>query len=294
MVKLGAVSVGCLAAIAVMACSPRPTYRPASEDDINRLASDAHVVVGGKPLVLPLAALPGYLAGGSSFSLNREADAERARARLQEFEAEAVQSSSAPELDQLEIRVEPYGWDDSDSSMRRICPRLTRKWSRFICDDPSAPYFQALPHNRFRLFDVTKVGAFKVRTVGGELQSDHLRAMRFEAGQVSTVCDKEGSANRIFCTSAVLIDQNLAAVWTVWQDRRGGEPYQQMAEREARAIISFVTHAIGPSENFPALMEESCAAVSPGSKNPRTPRLCDDSASAENEIDRSEDPGLLK
>ena len=76
-----------------------------SEDDINFLASDAHIVVGGVPLVVPFVALGGYVSEGPSFSLDRKGDRERARQRLEAFRKSASDISTAPAVDKLAIRA---------------------------------------------------------------------------------------------------------------------------------------------------------------------------------------------
>src|SRR5262249_10217969 len=161
---------------------------------------------------------------------------------------------TAPTMDNLEIRIRTYGWDDADASMLRICSRLTRQWSRSICDDPRHPLQQALPNgtSTFLLADDRKPDLFKrYFTVGREDMSDQLRQMRLVKGATSVVCDKQsGSSNKRFCTAATDIEGHLMAVWSVWDG--AGETADQQAERQGTAIRTFVLNGLGATENFPA------------------------------------------
>lgn len=248
---------------ATAACSP--SYKRASEAQIDFLASDAHVIVGGLPLTLPFVALPEYVAAGPSFSLDRTGDREHAQQRLESFRTLAERPRTAPVLDKLRVDVSAYGWNDFDTSFDRICPRLSRLWARSVCDDPWAPLAQATPNNPFYLYDVGRPDAFETHwTVSGKRRSDELRAMRLKAGEVSTVCNDIVPGETRHCTAAVLIDGNLGAVWNVWDSANSRETHRQRAEREGTAIAAFVMYALGPSENFPRLTATSCASKEPG------------------------------
>ncbi|MBZ9979177.1 hypothetical protein [Mesorhizobium sp. BR-1-1-10] len=245
-------------------CSPSPKH--VSDADIDFLASDAHVVVGGVPLVLPFISLTGYVAAKPSFSLNRQQDRQSATDRLEAFRKAASNPQAAPTIDQLEIEVYAYGWNDLDPQpFKRICARLSRQWSKSVCDDPWAALKQAMPGNGFYVVDDRKFDAFDNHfTVGGERVSDQLHSMQLNANEASVVCDRTLEPSKItFCTAAIPIKQHLAAVWTVWDST--GETHSRQAEREGKAITAFVRHAIGPSEDFPALVAEVCELRKPKS-----------------------------
>ena len=244
------------------ACSPSP-----QRHSIEFLASDAHVVVGGVPLIVPFVALTGLIANKPSFSLNKQKDRQAAKERLEAFRKAASSQETAPSVDRLEITMSTFGSTGVDSSRNGICALLSRQWSKSVCDDPWAPLQQAIPHdlNEFYLVDDRKLDVFQNHlTVGRERVSDQLNKMRLRVGEASVVCDAEGPASTRFCTAAISIKQHLAVVWTVWDG--SAETHFRQAEREGKAITAFVINALGPSENFPALLSAACAL-----KNPSAP-----------------------
>jgi hypothetical protein len=252
-----------LFAAVLTACSPSPKRH--SDADIAFLASDANVVIGDVPLVIPFVALTGFVAAKPSFSFDRQRERQAAEERLEAFRKAASSQETAPAIDKLEVTMRTCGWDDFDMSVIRICSRLTRQWSRSVCDDPWAPLQQAMPtgHNQFFLVDVRKLDAFQNHwTVGGERVSDQLNEMRLKRGEASVVCDTKPSSKTTFCTAAVAIKQHLAAVWTVWDDPK--ETYSRQAKREGDAITAFVLNALGSVENFPTLMSAACGLKKPG------------------------------
>lgn len=254
-------------------CSPSPKH--VSDADIDFLASDAHVVVGDVPLVLPFIALTGYVAAKPSFSLDRQRDRQAATDRLEAFRKAASSPQAAPAIDQLEIALYTYGWNDFDPQpFKRICGRLSRQWSKSVCDDPWAALRQAMPENRFYVVDDRKFDGFKSHfTVGGERVSDQLHSMHLKFNEATVVCDRNHELSKTtFCTAAVSIEHHLAAVWTVWDS--AGETHSRQAEREGKAITAFVLHAIGPSENFPALFAEACQLRNPKSSIGPGSSLC--------------------
>jgi hypothetical protein len=259
-----ALTCGMMLSALSVSCSPAPKH--VSDADIDVLASDAYVVVGDVPLVLPFIALTGYVAEKPSFSLNRQEDRQAATDRPAAFREAASNPQGAPKIDQLEIEVYAYGWNDFDPQpFKRICARLSRQWSKSVCDDPWAALREAMPVNRFYVADDRKFDAFDNHfTVGGKRYSDQLRSMQLKANEASVVCDRNvRPSETIFCTAAISINQHLAAVWTVWDS--AGETHSRQAEREGKAITAFVRHAIGPSEDFPALFAAVCKLRNPKS-----------------------------
>jgi hypothetical protein len=235
-----------------------------SEDDITFLASDAHVVVGDVPLIVPFVALSGYVSQGPSFSLNRGNDRKQSKDRLAAFRKAASKVETAPLVEKLEIRLRTFGWDDFDRTLGRICTKLNREWSKSICDDPWAPIQQAMPHdnNKFYLADGRNLAVFdNHNTVGDERVSDQLKAMKMITGEPSVVCDKLSSSKTQFCTAAVLIKQHLTAVWTVWNSN--AETPAKRAAREGKAITALLLNGLGATENFPALLAVACKMKDP-------------------------------
>ncbi len=251
----------CLSAGAILAgCSPTSPKRH-SDAEVALLASDAHVIVGGVPLIVPFVALTS-LAEKPSFSLDRKADGEAAERKLESFRRTAGSPETAMVIDRLEITVRPYGWDDFDAPFRRICLQLTRQWARSICDNPSAPLRRAMPKDQFFLADDRKLDGFRDYSIGnGETVSDHLDRMRLKSGEVSVICDAQGSSKSTSCTAATPFTQHLIVVWRVWSN--SAEAAGSKAEREGIAITAFVANALGPVENFPTLISVACDLIRP-------------------------------
>lgn len=253
-----------------------PEPSPYSNAELAILASDAHVVVADTPLVLPLIALPA-LALKPWVRLDGEPDGQLGRDEFDAFRKAASDPRTAPVKDKLEVQVDMYG-----STYRRldfICPYFSRQWSRAICDGDSTPLRRALPR-AFYLIDDRKFDALSGHhTVGDERQSDQVKAMRLKIGSSTVVCDQKASSTGTrFCTAAILIKGHLAAVWTVWDG--GKETPASLAERQGKAVASFALNAIGPSENFPALLSTACELRPPNTTtNPRNDQ-CDMSSAA--------------
>jgi hypothetical protein len=235
-----------------------------SDDHIKFLASDAHVVVGDVPLVVPFVALSGYVSQGPSFSLNRENDRKQAKDRLAAFRKAASSAETAPVVEKLQFGLSAFGFDDLEAMPGRICAQLSRDWSKSVCMDPWAPLQQAMPHdgNYIYLADGRNLAVFENQsTVGGERVSDQLKAMKLITGEPSVVCDKPSNSKTQFCTAAVLIGQHLTAVWTVWNSN--AETPAKRAAREGKAITALVLHGLGATESFPALLAVACKMKDP-------------------------------
>lgn len=250
--------------VLLVACSQSPTPKHYTEADIVFLASDAHVIVGDVALVVPFVALSGYVGGKLSFSFDKQADRKAAKERMDAFRLAASHDETAPSVDSLEVAIRTYGWDDSETSVIRLCARLTRQWSRSVCNDPWAPLQQALPNglNRFYLADDRKLDTFRSwSTVGGEQVLDQLLAMRLQDGEASITCDKKVKSSTRFCTAAMPVRQHLVAVWTVWNGVQ--ESADQQAKREGMAIRALVLDGLRQTENFPSLLSAACALKRP-------------------------------
>lgn len=258
-----------LIALGVAGCSPRPERTPASEAQIDLLASDAHIVVGDTPLVLPVVALPEYSARWPASSYFDVPESAAATERLRAFASKASDPANAPTLDRIRIDIRGYGSNETDRSFQRICPRLTRRWSRTICADPWAPLLQAAPLNGFYLADVRALHVFHGNiTVGGERVSDQLRAMHLRPGEAATVCDKVVLNQTSFCTAALLVSGETIAVWTIWDGRAGDERHETQAKREAALLKAFVAYAASPTEDSTQLEAIACQTRRPGRSLP--------------------------
>ncbi|UXN65998.1 hypothetical protein N8E89_22360 (plasmid) [Phyllobacterium sp. A18/5-2] len=109
----------CLMLGAVLAaCSPSPKHH-----SIEFLASDAHVVVGDVPLIVPFVALTGLITDKPSFSFNKRKDHQAAKERLEAFRKAASSQETAPSVDQLEITMSTFGSTGVDLvEGRNLCP----------------------------------------------------------------------------------------------------------------------------------------------------------------------------
>ncbi len=140
-------------------------------------------------------------------------------------------------LDSLRLNVEQYNYGDGDDGpdWDSLCTRLTRDWARSICSQWSAPLRQAWPGDLVSLGDRRDLTPFDSwLTVGRERVGDQVRAMTLEPGMPDVVCDRERGFNDArFCTAAVLIEEDLIAIWGVgdW-----GEPAEVKAARQARLL----------------------------------------------------------
>ncbi len=233
---------------------------------VSMLASEANLVVGEVPLVLPFIALSGYSYFGPSFSLDRTGDRRRASERFDAFHEAAASPDTAPAVSKLEVTIDAYGFDMNDSRIRSICPQLTQEWSRSVCMDPWAALRQAMPENRFYLVDDRHFEELdNYFIVGRESIGDQLRAMKFSMRKASVICDATFSS-RQFCTAAIPIEKHLTAVWTVWDSTE--ESPQIRADREGQALVAFVFNAIASEEDFPSLLSEACKLRRPRSVPP--------------------------
>ncbi|CAN7660034.1 hypothetical protein [Rhizobium sp. LjRoot254] len=256
------IRLGAFAALAMglSACSPeRPP--PYTDAEIEFLATDAHVIVGGVALTAPYVALSDFVGQKQTFSFDKQGDRKRAKERLEEFRKLADHAETAPVLDKLEIGIGTYGWDDFRPGKIGLCARLSRQWSKSLCDDPWAPLERALPGS-FYLVDAGRFDAFKSHfTVNFERKSDQLGQMHLERGKPSLVCDKKPSSTTTFCTAALLLDEHLVAVWTAFGTAR--ETSKQRSDREGRAIAEFVSKALRDRENFSSLFAAACSLRDP-------------------------------
>ncbi|MBU0824200.1 MAG: hypothetical protein KKA44_00640 [Alphaproteobacteria bacterium] len=224
----------------LMGCSNSEYGSKLTRADVEQLATEMRVTIGDTPLVLPRIAV-----------VNRD-ELEEARGTRAGF-------------DRLEIFVRPFGWSDWEPELRKICPLLARRWVASVCDDPWAPVLQSLPYNRFYLVDRRAMSLFDRHfTAAGGSLGERLRGMRMEVGKTVTECDRDEPSGQDRCTAALLLSPHLVAVWPVTDGER--ERAQAMADREGKAIASFVRYAIAPDEDFGKLLPAMCELQRPEAK----------------------------
>ena len=248
------------ASLVALASCRDPVVPQLTEEDIDFLTADAHVLIGDVVLTAPFATLRNqvsmdrYFQGGTKVNWPERRDA---------FRSLASYSEEMPTFDRLTFEVDAYGYSHPGSaSPEDICSRLKRDWAKSVCNDPWAPLLQALPPNkRFYLADDRKLEVFDhASTVGKERYSDHLRAMNLQRGAAAIVCDREPPS---YCTAAILIERHLIAVWTVWNGEQ--ETAVQQASREGKAIVAFTHLALQTPEDLDELTKVSCELRRPGS-----------------------------
>ncbi|MBB6564228.1 hypothetical protein HNP48_006955 [Acidovorax soli] len=262
----------CLAVAALATCTqdgdaPRPDKARTSVDT-RLLATDIHVSIAQRPLVLPFVALPEHVGRGMSFSLDRQGDRRRAADARQQFLRDAADPGQPLPLDSLSVVVDAYGWDHSAPGQPPLCALLTREWARAVCDNPWAATRQALPYNRLRLLDLSRL-----RTTGPGRQAECRegtpppRALPTEPGQAVLLCNAMvyGGRQDQHHHAVLRIDGDLGALWTVWHYGQNGETAEAMAQREGQAIAHFVQYALGPREDFAALQARMCRLRRPDS-----------------------------
>ena len=235
---------------------PPPALYHASEDYVTFLASDAHIVIGDSTLVVPFVALSGLVGHKPSFSLNRRRDAERAKERLEIFREAAVNPDTAPILTQIEIRARAFGLNDFDTSMRRICDRLGRQWSRHVCLEPHAALLRALPNHKFEFFDLRH----EPQNHNCVEQQDWVALAVLRKHTAILHCETYvlGSTRRKHYKAVIRLADNLGAMWTVLGGGKTGETALKTAQREGEAIRAFTVYGLAPVENFPRLQEAAC------------------------------------
>jgi hypothetical protein len=239
-----------------------------SSVDVGLLSTDIHIAVAQHPLVLPFIALDDYAYRKQSFSLNRKGDRESVQATLNQFLHDSADPKKPLVLDGLSVAVRTYGWNDADMRQRQVCPLLTHEWARSICDNPWAAVQQALPGDRFRLVDLSRlrIGDLHARTDCRDDGKPH-RPLPQRTGEALIVCTAMvyGGRDDQFHHAVVRIDGDLGALWTVWRYGQNGETAEAMTEREGKAIVAFVQYGLRQSENFSALHAEMCRLRRPGS-----------------------------
>ena len=235
---------------------------------VKLLATDVHLAVGGEQLTLPFAALEKYAYRGMSFSLNREGDRERAKKAVDDLIYNAKDPDKPLALLDLSVVVRTYGSNDFDSRQREMCPLLTRTWARSVCDNPWSPIQQALPANRFALFDLDRLSKKDADRLFNCVEgSEPLASASKASAEAAIVCRAVvyPMSGNVFHRALMRIHGSLGAIWTVWGHGQHGESAEAMASREGKALVSFVKNALGSEENFKELHADMCRLRRPGS-----------------------------
>jgi hypothetical protein len=222
--------------LALPGCSP-------SSPDVPFLASDAHFMIGGQHIVIPVVAMrqPDHI-----FNLTRTPSANV----KEELETKASDPTDPMKMEKIDLLIRQYQYTGEHLASLGICPLLKRKWSQTLCRGQHQGLLSHLPE-KFDLLDRDRPAVLKSYfTVGNERQYDQVKDMALRPGVTEIGCDTQSQ----FCTAMVEVLPGLLAVWTVWSNEKTGSTAQQMADTQGTAIVQFVRRAIGPAED-PTLVD---------------------------------------
>jgi hypothetical protein len=209
-----------------------------SPPDVPFLASDAHFVIGGQYIVIPVVAMrqPDHvfnLAGGPAENMKEE------------LQTRASDPTEPMKMEKIDLVIREYQYTGEQLASLGICPLLKRKWSQTLCRGQHQGLLSRLPE-KFDLLDRGRLDLLKSDfTVGGERQYDQVKDMALRPGVTEVGCDKQSQ----FCTAMVEVLPGLLAVWTVWSNEKTGSTAVQMADTQGTVIVQFVRRAIGPAED---------------------------------------------
>jgi hypothetical protein len=209
-----------------------------SPPDVRLLASDAHLMVGGQHIVIPVVAMrqPDHtftLARGRSESVNDK------------LQTKASDPAEPMKIEKIDLMIREYQYTGEHIASSGICPLLKRKWSEMLCRGQHHGLLSRLP-DKFDLLDRDRLDLLKGEaTVGQEWRYDQVKDMALQPGVTEIGCDRQTR----FCTAVVEALPGLLAAWTVWSDEKTGSTAEQMADTQGMAIVQFVRRAIGPTED---------------------------------------------
>ena len=240
--------------------------------DIAQLTLDTHILIGGERISLPFVALNDYAYRKLSFSLNHERDNEHAQSQVKAFSKQVVRWKTAPTLESISVRLSTYGWSDTASNAKEICPRLSRQWAKAICNNPWAAIQQAVPKT-FHLVDLRKLESQSISMRNARNCSpDFAKYIRDEINEAQAIIFCRAQVHPMdsptkFYTAVIRINNHLGALWTIWDGSdHNTEAKTEMLHRTGNAIKAFGDYAIGESEDFDRLQATLCKLRKPGSK----------------------------
>lgn len=209
-----------------------------SPPDVPFLASDAHFLIGGQHIVIPVVALrqPDH-----TFNLTSR----RPESVKDELLTKASDPSKPMKMEKIDLLIREYKYTGEHLASLGICPLLKRRWSGTLCRGQHQGLLSRLP-DKFDLLDRDRLDFLKNElTVGGERRYDQVKEMVLHPGVTEIGCDRQSR----FCTAMVEVLPGLLAVWTVWSNEKTGNTAEQMADTQGTAVVQFVRRAIGPTED---------------------------------------------
>lgn len=222
-------------ALCVAGCSDKP---PAP--DVEFLASDFYVSIGGHHLVIPAVAM------------NRperehvfDAAGQRLKQNLKEtLKAEARDPEKPMPMDRLRLHIAQYNTTGEHLDSLKICALLSRKWSQALCTGQQGGLLSSLPR-LFDLADADKLASLYSWINNQGRQRKQIEDLDPSIGQAEIICGKPPEV----CMAIVEVMPRLAAVWAVWGDENTGSTAEQVARMRGAAIVQFVRRALGPVED---------------------------------------------
>jgi hypothetical protein len=210
-----------------------------SSADVPFLASDAHFLIAGQHLVIPVVAMR---QADHIFTLN---NGERSESVKEKLQTKASDQNKPMKVDKIDLLISQYKYTGEQAASLGICTLLKRKWSETLCRGQHRGLLSRLPQ-KFDLVDRSSLDLFKdYLTVGGERTYDQVKDMAVRPGATEIGCDRQSG----YCTAMVEVLPGLLAVWTVWSDNETGSTAAQTADIQGTAIVQFVRRAIGPIED---------------------------------------------
>ena len=238
LLMFGLLSVFAIGAVTSLYFVLAPPEAP-TPPDVSFLTSDAHFMVGGQHLIMPVVAL-------SSFHCVECLEPHRLK-----FSKEYLQDAGDPakpkRVPRLDVSIVRYRNITEQSFAPDICPLLTRQWSKAVCSGQITGVLGRLPPS-IRLRD----GTVRAEITSGAEQAADRRNDRIRPVSAEVHCDVGAK----FCNARIEALPGLLAEWTVWNDERTGTTASEMADRQGLAVVEFVRRAIGPVEDATLLQAE--------------------------------------
>jgi hypothetical protein len=211
--------------LALAGCEPPEAPAPPQV-----LATSAHFTVGDLALAVPVVGVSQVSAPGphynSAFSPRDEDDGPRDAVRLAE---RAANPGDPVPAGMLSVTADRYQIGPGR------CGMFDRTWSRRLCTGRTG-HLKDLP-DLVMLVERRNLSQFEAHyTVGSEKRSDQIAAMGRVGRTPELACDKRSK----FCTAALAVSPRVLAVWTVWSGSASEERAEQMAARQAPAILGWV------------------------------------------------------
>lgn len=239
--------------------SPQNEHPPV---DVKLLSTDVYISVAHHTLNLPLIALGDYGYRLVSASYWGEKNRKRAENAVLDLLQNAKDKENPLEMDALSIVMQNPRFAE--------CTHLKREWARSWCKSPWTAINEALPSD-FKLVNLNLWKRDDIRGPRCDSMFARLNLLPHKSGSISLVCKAEvaggDETGNEYYIAVLRIHDSFGAVWIAGRYGVNGEPAQTKAEREGKAIFTFVKHAIGLIEDYPTLVDTLCGLRQPRPEN---------------------------